>query len=113
MPVYTYECTNCGVRFDRQQKYNERNLTRCPECGKNEIHRVYRPVGVVFKGSGFYVTDNRSASASRLGAATDSKEEKSDKTEKTEKAEKPEKSEPVEKATKKESKAEPTAKTTD
>ena len=110
MPVYTYECENCGVRFDRQQLYNERNLTRCPECGKNELHRVYRPVGVVFKGSGFYVTDNRSASASRLATTSESKDEKPEKTEKSDKAET---APPAEKAKKTEAKKETKANTAD
>jgi putative FmdB family regulatory protein len=99
MPVYTYECENCGVRFDRQQNYNERNLTRCPECGKNKLHRVYRPVGVVFKGSGFYVTDNRSSAASRLASPPDNKEEKTDTKEKAEKVEKAKPAEKTEKST--------------
>ncbi len=66
MPVYTYRCDNCGVQFERRQSFSERHLVRCPECGKNALHRVYLPVGVVFKGSGFYVTDNRSSSAVSL-----------------------------------------------
>ena len=74
MPVYTYRCSNCGVEFDHQQKFNEKNLTRCPECGKKKLNRVYRPVGVVFKGSGFYVTDNRSKSSASFPASTKDKD---------------------------------------
>ncbi len=70
MPLYTYECGNCGVRFDHQHSFKDRNLIRCPECNKHALHRVYRPVGVVFKGSGFYVTDNRSASSSSTTSTT-------------------------------------------
>jgi putative FmdB family regulatory protein len=62
MPVYTYRCENCGVRFDRYQKFTDQPLTRCPECGKKTLHKVYAPVGIVFKGSGFYATDHRSPS---------------------------------------------------
>jgi putative FmdB family regulatory protein len=81
MPVYTYRCDNCGVQFERRQSFSERNLVRCPECGKNTLHRVYRPVGVVFKGSGFYVTDNRSSSSASFptksgGEGTDSSGDK-------------------------------------
>jgi putative FmdB family regulatory protein len=84
MPVYTYRCSNCGVEFDHQQKFNEKNLTRCPECGKKKLNRVYRPVGVVFKGSGFYVTDNRSkASASFPAASKDKDKDTSTSKEKT------------------------------
>ena len=62
MPVYTYRCENCGVQFERSQKFADQPLTRCPECGKKSLRKVYTPVGIVFKGSGFYATDNRSPS---------------------------------------------------
>jgi putative FmdB family regulatory protein len=64
MPVYTYRCENCGVQFDRFQSFNDQPLTRCPECNKKSLRKVYTPVGIVFKGSGFYSTDHRSASGS-------------------------------------------------
>jgi putative FmdB family regulatory protein len=50
------------VRFDRQQKYSEPPLTKCPECSKKALRKIYLPVGIVFKGSGFYATDHRSPS---------------------------------------------------
>lgn len=62
MPVYTYKCEACGVQFERQQKFTDQPLTRCPECNKKALHKVYSPVGIVFKGSGFYATDHRSPS---------------------------------------------------
>jgi putative FmdB family regulatory protein len=82
MPIYTYRCGNCGVQFDRHQKYEDQPLRRCPECNKKALRKVIAPVGIVFKGSGFYATDNRSPSGghSRAGA------EKAEKTEKTEKS---------------------------
>ena len=64
MPVYTYQCENCGVRFERLQGFNDPVLTRCPECSKKSLRKVYTPVGIVFKGSGFYATDHRSPSGS-------------------------------------------------
>ena len=64
MPVYTYRCENCGVQFDRHQSFSDLPLTRCPECSKKTLRKVYTPVGIVFKGSGFYATDNRSPSGS-------------------------------------------------
>ena len=75
MPVYTYRCDNCGVQFDQTQKFTDDALTRCPECGKNTLHKVYTPVGIVFKGSGFYATDHRSPSG-QTKFASDKKEEK-------------------------------------
>ena len=62
MPVYTYRCESCGVQFDKTQKFTDQPLIRCPECGKKTLHKVYTPVGIVFKGSGFYATDHRSPS---------------------------------------------------
>lgn len=62
MPIYTYRCENCGVQFDRRQKFSDDPLKTCPECGTNTLRKVYLPVGIVFKGSGFYSTDHRSPS---------------------------------------------------
>jgi putative FmdB family regulatory protein len=55
------------VRFERLQRMSEAALTDCPECG-GHIHRVMQPVGVIFKGSGFYVTDNRGRSSTGVPA---------------------------------------------
>ena len=62
MPIYTYRCESCGVQFDRKQHFDDDPLTVCPECQTETLRKVYLPVGIVFKGSGFYSTDNRSAS---------------------------------------------------
>ena len=59
MPIYTYRCESCGVQFERHQFFKDAPLKRCPECNKNSLRKVIGPVGVVFKGSGFYATDNR------------------------------------------------------
>ena len=66
MPIYTYQCEECGVRFDARQRFSDDPISVCPECG-GATHKVIGPVGVVFKGSGFYVTDSRSNN-SALGA---------------------------------------------
>jgi len=88
MPVYAYRCESCGVHFDRQQSFNDPPLKRCPECNKNSLRKVIGPVGVVFKGSGFYATDNRSTS----GLATPKSENnEKDKTETKSGSEKKEK----------------------
>lgn len=76
MPIYTYQCENCGVRFERFQKFSEDPLTLCPECDENALRKVYTPVGIVFKGSGFYATDHRSPSgASRANGTAKSEGE--------------------------------------
>lgn len=58
MPVYTYECNECGVRFDARQRFSDEPIGECPECG-GHTHRVPQAVGIVFKGSGWYVTDSK------------------------------------------------------
>jgi putative FmdB family regulatory protein len=65
MPIYLYECDSCGVRFERLQKMSDDALTECPEC-EGHVHRVIQPVGIIFKGSGFYITDNRQVSSPTL-----------------------------------------------
>lgn len=66
MPVYEYLCDQCGERFETVQSFSAAPLTECPTCG-GHVHRVIQPVGVIFKGSGFYVTDNRSKSSTMPG----------------------------------------------
>lgn len=67
------------MQFDRPQKFSDQPLTRCPECGKKSLHKVYTPVGIVFKGSGFYATDHHSPS----GQSNKTAEEKAEKKEKS------------------------------
>ena len=59
MPTYQYRCTSCGHDFETFQTFAEDALTECPECD-GSLRKVFNAVGVVFKGSGFYATDNRS-----------------------------------------------------
>lgn len=89
MPIYTYRCEKCGVQFDRKQKFSDDPLTICPDCQTETLRKVYLPVGIVFKGSGFYATDNRSPSGmdysksdSKDTAESDSKPKVEKKTEK-------------------------------
>lgn len=87
MPIYTYRCENCGVQFDRQQKFSDQPLTKCPECSKKTLRKVYQPVGIVFKGSGFYATDHRSSSGANRSTNGD-KPEKTDSKSETKDSEK-------------------------
>lgn len=82
MPIYTYRCENCGVQFEQTQKFTDKPLTRCPECRKNTLRKVYTPVGIVFKGSGFYATDHRSPSG--MAPSSKSEEKTGDSAGKTE-----------------------------
>ena len=61
MPIYGYECEECGHRFELYRSLSDPPLTDCPECG-GKVRKLLYPVGVIFKGSGFYTTDYRGAS---------------------------------------------------
>jgi len=69
MPLYEYQCQACGVRFERRQHINDEPVKVCPEC-RGEVHRLIQPVGIIFKGSGFYVTDNRAKSSTAVPGNT-------------------------------------------
>lgn len=58
MPTYQYRCTECGAELEVVQKFSDDSLTVCPQCS-GALRKVFNAVGVVFKGSGFYATDNR------------------------------------------------------
>jgi putative FmdB family regulatory protein len=74
MPTYTYRCTNCDHEFEARQRMTEAPLTACPVC-EGKIRRVVNSVGVVFKGKGFYVTDNRGKTAQAPNSTSSKKEE--------------------------------------
>lgn len=82
MPIYAYQCDDCGVRFERRQSFEDEPIEVCPECD-GHVHRLIQPAGIVFKGSGFYVTDNRSSSRSNLASSNKKDESKSDAKEKS------------------------------
>ena len=71
MPTYQYRCSDCGNELEAVQKFTDPSLTECPTCTGN-LRKVFNAVGVVFKGSGFYLTDYRSESY-KEGAKADSK----------------------------------------
>ena len=58
MPIYEYECGVCQFHFERKQNFDEEPIAMCPEC-QGKARRVLHSVPVIFKGSGFYITDNR------------------------------------------------------
>lgn len=69
MPTYLYECENCG-RFEEFQKITEEPLKTCPECN-GAVKRIIGSPGIIFKGSGFYVTDNKSSDNSTTKTETE------------------------------------------
>lgn len=63
MPTYVYECAECEHRFEVFQSFSAKAMRKCPQCRRSALRKVLFPAGVVFKGSGFYVNDSRSAAA--------------------------------------------------
>ncbi len=80
MPLYEYQCKKCGHRFEKIQKFSDKPITKCPECG-GKVEQLISPPAVQFKGSGWYVTDYARKGASHASssegdhAAKDSKKE--------------------------------------
>lgn len=72
MPTYQYRCTACHQELEAVQKFTDEPLTECPQCN-GSLRKVFNAVGVVFKGSGFYATDNRSKGKVNAAKATDPK----------------------------------------
>jgi putative FmdB family regulatory protein len=58
MPIYEYECQKCLFRFEVRKHFGEDGATPCPQC-QGDARRLFSPVPIIFKGSGFYVTDSR------------------------------------------------------
>ena len=63
MPTYQYACTECGDRSEVVQRFSDDPLTVCSTCG-GKLRKIFSPVGIVFKGSGFYRTDSRNGTSS-------------------------------------------------
>ena len=73
MPIYVYQCKNCGHAFEKRQSFSDNALRTCPSCGQETLRKRYNEVGVVFKGSGFYTNDKNSStnsSSSSSGSST-------------------------------------------
>jgi len=74
MPTYEYKCIECSDVFEEMHGVNE-TVDSCPRCG-GRVRRLFHPVGIIFKGSGFYKTDSRSASDNGGNGASPAKAEK-------------------------------------
>src|SRR3954464_15697931 len=80
MPTYEYACKECGEHVEVVQSFKDDPLTECPACG-GPLRKVFAPVGIVLKGSGFYKTDSRSSGGSKgpkKETASESKTETTD-----------------------------------
>jgi putative FmdB family regulatory protein len=73
MPTYEYECKTCGHTFDVFQSMRDEPLKICPECGKELRRLINGGTGIIFKGSGFYVTDAKGGSGTISGGSNASK----------------------------------------
>jgi putative FmdB family regulatory protein len=85
LPTYEYACKNCGEHLEVVQSFKDDPLTECPNCA-GPLRKVFAPVGIVLKGSGFYRTDNRASSgkgAKKESAGESSASSKSEKSEKS------------------------------
>ncbi len=71
MPLYDYQCRTCHKVTEVRHGFGEVHQDACPECG-GELARVFSPTGIVFKGSGFYLTDSRKASEAAKSSASSS-----------------------------------------
>jgi putative FmdB family regulatory protein len=78
MPLYEYECEKCGHRFEKIQKFSDKMVKKCPECG-GKVEQMISAPAVQFKGSGWYVTDyaNKSHAPSSDGGKDSKKDDKS------------------------------------
>jgi putative FmdB family regulatory protein len=80
MPLYEYECKKCGHRFEKIQKFSDKMVKKCPECG-GLVEQMISAPAVQFKGSGWYVTDYAKKSSSPgSGGDSGSKDKKDDKS---------------------------------
>jgi putative FmdB family regulatory protein len=73
VPTYQYVCTECGEPLEKVQKFSDDPLTVCPNCS-GRLRKVFSPVGIVFKGSGFYRNDSRAGSNGSLTGGKDGKD---------------------------------------
>lgn len=80
MPIYEYACTACGERTEARQGFDDLPLEECPICG-GVLRKLYSPVGIVFKGSGFYSTDAKKAAAASSKESSKSESKAASKTE--------------------------------
>lgn len=88
MPTYQYRCTKCEHEFEEFQSISDAPITICPECGGKTQRLITGGAGLIFKGSGFYITDYRNsqykkdASADSSGISSPSKKSSGDSTKK-------------------------------
>jgi len=73
LPTYVYRCKQCGSVIERRQRFSDEPLTECESC-QGQLQKVLQPVGIIFKGSGFYSTDSRGGSSSAINGGGEKSE---------------------------------------
>lgn len=89
MPTYEYQCTVCGHRFEKFQSFSAEPIKECPVCGE-PVKKVIAPAGIIFKGSGWYITDSKKTTTAVPAASTEKKTDGEGSTDKVATAEKTE-----------------------
>ncbi len=79
VPVYEYQCRTCGHIFERDHAIGEKKHYRCPECSSGKTRKIISNVGVIFKGTGFYATDNRKSNGGGKSTVSDESKTKTEK----------------------------------
>jgi len=78
VPTYEYECGICHFHFERKQRFDDEPVAMCPKC-QEKSHRVIHSVPIIFRGSGFYITDSRKGSDSEKGQEKPGKDKRGEK----------------------------------
>ena len=85
MPIYEYQCEQCGFQFEQLQKVSDEPLQNCPECGQMSLRKLVSAAGFQLKGTGWYVTDFRDKGKKPATAANDNAKDSSSSTTKKDK----------------------------
>jgi putative FmdB family regulatory protein len=87
MPMYEYECTACGHRFERIRKFSDPPIEECPSCGEPKVQKLLSSPAIQFKGTGWYINDYAKKSSTgtdaKSGGSTDAANESKDKDSKS------------------------------
>ena len=75
MPIYQYKCRSCGANVEKMQSYSAEPLVECPECHQPALRKVMSAAGIIFKGSGWYITDSKKSSSAVTPSGEGSKSE--------------------------------------
>jgi len=77
MPIYQYKCRNCGANIEKMQSFTSEPLVECPECHQPALKKVMSAAGIIFKGSGWYITDSKKSSSAVAPSGESSKSDDS------------------------------------